>query len=37
MVSIELDRYPRSHLYLIRHWIGFYREHCGTIVHGELD
>ncbi|MGH2560326.1 MAG: glycoside hydrolase family 36 protein [Thermomicrobiales bacterium] len=34
MVSIELDRYPRSHLDLIRHWIGFYNEHRRTLIHG---
>lgn len=36
MVSIELDRYPQSHLALIRTWIGFYREHRQAIVHGEF-
>ncbi len=36
MVSVELDRYPGSHLDLIRYWIGFYREHRDTIVHGEF-
>ncbi|HEU5100946.1 MAG TPA: glycoside hydrolase family 36 protein [Roseiflexaceae bacterium] len=34
MVSIELDRYPQSHLDLIRYWIGFYNAHRDTIVHG---
>jgi alpha-galactosidase len=33
---VELDRYPQSHLDLIRHWIGFYNEHRDTIVHGEF-
>lgn len=36
MVSIELDRYPRSHLDLIRHWIGFYNGHRRTLIHGEF-
>ncbi len=36
MISIELDQYPRSHLDLIRYWIGFYRAHRDTIVHGEF-
>jgi alpha-galactosidase len=35
-VSVELDRYPQSHLDLIRYWIGFYRAHCDTIIHGEF-
>lgn len=34
MVSIELDRYPRSHVELIRHWIGFYNRHRQTFVGG---
>jgi alpha-galactosidase len=34
MVSIELDRYPRSHLDIIRYWIGFYQAHRDTIIHG---
>ena len=34
MVSVELDRYPQSHLDLIRTWIGFYLAHRDTIVHG---
>jgi alpha-galactosidase len=36
MVSIELDRYPQSHIDLIRHWIGFYRAHRATIIHGQF-
>jgi alpha-galactosidase len=36
MISVELDRYPQSHLDLIRYWIGFYRRHRDTIVHGEF-
>lgn len=35
-ISVELDRYPQSHLDLIRYWIGFYRQHRDTIVHGEF-
>jgi alpha-galactosidase len=36
MVSVDLQKYPQSHLDLIRYWIGFYREHLDTIVHGEF-
>jgi alpha-galactosidase len=36
MVSIELDKYPQTHLDLIRYWIGFYNQHRDTIVHGEF-
>lgn len=36
MVSIELDRYPQSHLDLIRYWIGFYNDHRDTIIHGKF-
>jgi alpha-galactosidase len=36
MVSIELDRYPHTHLRLIRHWIGFYNTHRDTLIHGEF-
>jgi alpha-galactosidase len=36
MVSIELDKYPQSHLDLIRYWISFYNEHRDTIVHSEF-
>ncbi len=36
MVSIELDRYPQNHLDLLRYWIGFYRAHRDTIMHGEF-
>lgn len=36
MVSVELDRYPQDHLDLIRYWIGFYRAHRDTIIHGEF-
>lgn len=36
MVSVELDRYPQSHLDLIRNWIGFYNDHRDTIVDGEF-
>jgi alpha-galactosidase len=34
MVSIELDRYPDTHLNLIRRWIGFYNSHQDTLIHG---
>src|SRR5262249_44904461 len=37
MVSIELDRYPQSHLNLIRYWIGFYNEHRDCIIHGAFN
>jgi alpha-galactosidase len=37
MVSIELDRYPQSHIDLIRQWIAFYRAHRETIVHGRFE
>ena len=33
-IGIELERYPTAHLELIRHWLGFYRDHRDTIVHG---
>jgi len=36
MVSIQLDEYPKSHLDLIRYWIGFYNEHRDTIIHGDF-
>jgi alpha-galactosidase len=36
VISVELDRYPQSHLDLIRYWIDFYRQHRDTIVHGEF-
>jgi hypothetical protein len=36
MLSVELDRYPQSHLDLIRYWISFYNAHRNTIVHGEF-
>ncbi len=36
MISVELDRYPQSHLELIRYWIGFYNQHRATIVHGNF-
>jgi alpha-galactosidase len=36
MVSVELDRYPQSHLDLVRYWIGFYRAHRNTIAHGQF-
>ena len=36
MVSVDLQKYPQTHLDLIRYWIGFYREHLDTIVHGEF-
>lgn len=36
MVSIELDRYPQSHLELIRHWIGFYTRHRRTLIRGDF-
>jgi len=34
MVSIELDRYPQSHLDIIRYWISFYQAHRDAIIHG---
>ena len=34
MISVELDEYPRTHLDLIRFWIGFYNSHRQTIIHG---
>ena len=37
MVSIELERYPQSHIDLIREWIGFYQAHRQTIVHGSFE
>jgi alpha-galactosidase len=37
MVSIELDRYPQNHHRLIRYWIGFYRDHRDTIIHGKFQ
>jgi alpha-galactosidase len=37
MVSIALDRYPPSHLELIRHWIGFYNRHRRTLIHGDFQ
>jgi len=36
MVSVDLQKYPQTHLDLIRYWIGFYREHLDTLVHGEF-
>ena len=36
MVSVDLQKYPQPHLDLIRYWIGFYREHLDTLVHGEF-
>jgi alpha-galactosidase len=36
MISVELDRYPQSHLDLIRYWVGFYSAHRDTIIHGEF-
>jgi alpha-galactosidase len=33
-IGVELERYPKSHLDLIRHWLRFYRDHRDTIVHG---
>jgi alpha-galactosidase len=36
MVSVDLLKYPASHLELIRRWIGFYNAHLDTIVHGEF-
>ncbi len=35
-ISVELDRYPESHLNLIRYWLGFYRAHRATIMHGKF-
>jgi alpha-galactosidase len=35
-VSVDLLKYPQSHLDLIRYWIGFYRDHQDTIIHGEF-
>jgi alpha-galactosidase len=36
MISVELDRYPQSHLDLIRCWVGFYNVHRDTIIRGEF-
>ena len=36
MISVELDRYPQSHLDLIRYWVGFYTAHRETIIRGEF-
>ncbi|CAN5558265.1 hypothetical protein BH24ACT5_BH24ACT5_16600 [soil metagenome] len=36
MLSVDLSDTPGSQLELIRHWIGFYREHIDTLAHGEL-
>ncbi len=36
MISVELDIYPKTHLDLIRCWIGFYNTHRDTIIHGEF-
>jgi alpha-galactosidase len=36
MISVELDRYPKTHLELIRYWVGFYNTHRDTIIHGEF-
>jgi alpha-galactosidase len=37
IVSVELDRYPQSHLQLIRYWIGFYQTHRQAIIHGRFE
>jgi len=37
IVSVELDRYPQSHLDLIRNWISFYHAHRQTIIHGDFE
>ncbi len=36
MVSVDLQKYPKTYLDLIRYWIGFYLEHLETIIHGEF-
>jgi alpha-galactosidase len=36
MVSVDLLKYPKTHLDLIRYWIGFYCDHLDTIIHGEF-
>ena len=36
MISVELDRYPKTHLDLIRYWIGFYNTHRNTIIGGQF-
>lgn len=36
-VSVELDRYPRTHLDLIRYWPEFCRAHRYAIVHGTFE
>ena len=37
MISIEFDRYPKSHLEIVRHWIGFYHQHRPTLVRGGFE
>ncbi len=32
MVSVDLQKYKKNHLDLIRYWIGFYKEHRDTII-----
>jgi alpha-galactosidase len=36
MVSIALEDYPRTHLDLIRAWIGFYNTHRDTLIQGDF-
>jgi alpha-galactosidase len=37
IISVELDRYPASHLQLIRHWLSFYNTYHQTLVHGQFE
>ena len=37
IVSVDLERYPPSHIALIRAWIGFYNAHRQTIICGRFE
>lgn len=37
MISIEFDRYPQSHLEIVRHWIAFYEQHKQTLMKGGFE
>jgi alpha-galactosidase len=37
MVSVDLQKYPKNHLELIRYWISFYNDHRDTITQGEFQ
>lgn len=37
MISIEFDRYPQSHLEIVRHWIDFYERHKQTLMKGVFE